>query len=259
MSFNRISIIGTGNIAGYLAHKISTKGYKISHIYGRDFNKANIIAEKSGAKAVKEIHEVTADTDLLIVAVKDDAISDIASKLGKIHFPIVHTSGMETPDVLKGVSEYHGKLYPLQSITIYTDMNVEVPVCVFGSDKSFENKLAAFSKEVFGNSFLTKAEDFPLLHLSAVIVNNFTNALFTEAFDLLNKIQIDPKVLFPLIQETFRRIELYNPVDVQTGPAVRSDVKTMQKHVDLLSEYGNSDKVKIYELMSKLIQSQKKK
>lgn len=259
MSFDRISIIGTGNIAGYLAHKISTRGYKISHIYGRDFNKANIIAEKFGAKAVKDINEVTNDTDLLIIAVKDDAIKEVVLKLSKIQCPVVHTSGMEAPDVMKGVNDYYGKLYPLQSITIYSDMNVEVPVCVFGSDKSFENKLATFSKEVFGNSFLTKAEDFPLLHLSAVIVNNFTNALFTEAFDLLNKNQTDPKVLFPLIQETFRRIELYNPVDVQTGPAVRNDVKTMQKHVDLLSQYGNPDKVKIYELMSKLIQSQKKK
>jgi hypothetical protein len=48
---------------------------------------------------------------------------------------------------------------------------------------------------------------------------------------------IDFKLLIPLIQETALRIEHMSPAAAQTGPAMRNDLTTIQKHMELLEEY----------------------
>ncbi|MGF2413865.1 MAG: DUF2520 domain-containing protein, partial [Ferruginibacter sp.] len=49
------------------------------------------------------------------------------------------------------------------------------------------------------------------------------------------KENVDFKLLLPLIQETTRRLQHYAPKDVQTGPAKRNDVFTLDKHLRILS------------------------
>ena len=44
-------------------------------------------------------------------------------------------------------------------------------------------------------------------------------------------------MLQPLIEETASRIRYFSPAEVQTGPAVRKDVTTLDKHLRLLTEH----------------------
>ena len=72
------------------------------------------------------------------------------------------------------------------------------------------------------------------LHVSAVFACNFTNYLFSIAHDIctINKIPFD--TLFPLIRETLEKIEKNNPSEIQTGPALRKDLTTIKKHLNLI-------------------------
>ena len=71
----------------------------------------------------------------------------------------------------------------------------------------------------------------------AVLVNNFTNHLFAVAEEFCEKEYIDFKKLYPLIDETAKRIMEQSPKVVQTGPAVREDIYTMGKHLQLLTPH----------------------
>jgi hypothetical protein len=75
------------------------------------------------------------------------------------------------------------------------------------------------------------------LHVAGVVVNNFTNHLYAVAEDFCGKENIDFKLLFPLIQETAQRLNHFSAKDVQTGPALRNDVFTLDKHLRILSAH----------------------
>lgn len=87
------------------------------------------------------------------------------------------------------------------------------------------------------------------LHLAAVFVNNFTNALLHVAINIAGK---KSKYLLPILQQTIENMKKMNPVKTQTGPAVRGDKNTIQKHLDFLSNWPELKKM--YLIHTKYIQ-----
>ena len=67
---------------------------------------------------------------------------------------------------------------------------------------------------------------------------------------ILEEHNIDFNILKPLIKETTFKINKYNPIDVQTGPAIRNDISTIKKHQKLLS---NSNFIETYNIISNSI------
>jgi hypothetical protein len=70
-----------------------------------------------------------------------------------------------------------------------------------------------------------------------VFVSNFTNHLYTLAEDFCTREHVDFKILIPIILETANRIATNSPAAVQTGPALRKDVFTLEKHLRLLTHH----------------------
>ena len=75
------------------------------------------------------------------------------------------------------------------------------------------------------------------LHVAAVVVSNFTNHLYKLAEDYCRKEGLDFKQLLPLIEETALRLKSTSPSAAQTGPALRHDKETIQKHLSLLAAH----------------------
>ena len=61
--------------------------------------------------------------------------------------------------------------------------------------------------------------------------------MFTLASDIALAANIDPSLLIPLIRETAAKASEMPAADAQTGPAVRNDRLTMEKHLRLLSDH----------------------
>ena len=74
------------------------------------------------------------------------------------------------------------------------------------------------------------------MHLSAVFACNFTNHLYALAEEVLAVNGLDFNILRPLIAETANKVQDELPLNVQTGPAIRSDIKTIKKHEELLKD-----------------------
>ena len=65
---------------------------------------------------------------------------------------------------------------------------------------------------------------------------NFLNYLLYISDDLLKTKKIDLSILNPIINETIRKAFKGNIMSNQTGPAVRKDFKTIEKHLSILSK-----------------------
>jgi predicted short-subunit dehydrogenase-like oxidoreductase (DUF2520 family) len=90
------------------------------------------------------------------------------------------------------------------------------------------------------------------LHVAAVMVNNFTNHLYKLAEDYCKNEGLDFRQLIPLIEETAERLKTISPADAQTGPAIRHDAPTIEKHLIILEKYPHLKE--IYKIMTESIQ-----
>jgi hypothetical protein len=55
--------------------------------------------------------------------------------------------------------------------------------------------------------------------------------MYSIANDMLEKNNINFKILLPLIKKTITNLEKENPKQVQTGPAKRKDIAVIQEHL----------------------------
>src|SRR5690606_27098232 len=90
------------------------------------------------------------------------------------------------------------------------------------------------------------------LHVAAVVSSNFVNHLYALAEDYCRKEELDFPLLYPLIRETAVRLRSFSPASLQTGPAVRGDRRTIDRHLALLSAHPELQE--LYRLLTASIQ-----
>ena len=247
----KIILTGSGNVAAVFGKLLKAAGHTITAVVSRNATHAAQLAELLEANWYNEIKKVNSRADIYIIAAADDAIQKIADGLNADNKIVLHTSGAVSKDVLQNASENYGVLYPLQSLRKEINYTPEIPLLI---DASNAETLAAI--KLLAASISQKvsvADDMQRLklHVAAVIASNFSNHLFTLAEDYCKKEQIPFDILIPLIEETAKRLNNFSPKDVQTGPAVRGDAATIQKHRKLLQAYPQTEK--LYENMSSSI------
>ena len=248
----RIVLIGTGNVATVLGRKISGANHEIVQVYGRVAAHAKTLAQQLQAGYTTDMGQLDRHADLYIMAVADAAIPAVAASLRLQQQLVVHTAGSVSKDVLQASSTRYGVLYPLQSLRRETEHLPDIPVLVDANspgDLALLHDLAmSFSAQVqrAGDEQRLK------LHVAAVIVSNFTNHLYTLAEQYCVKEQASFRLLHPLIREVAGRLQYIPPKESQTGPAIRRDTPTIQKHLELLEQHGELRD--LYEWFTKSIQ-----
>ena len=247
----QVVIIGTGNVATVLSKLIIKKGYIITEIVGREYDNALLIAEAIGAKANDTIALINRTADIYIIAVSDDAIADVARQLQLGDKLVVHTAGSINKNVLANSSSNYGVLWPLQTLRKEMAEIPAVPFVIDANNEAALNTLEIFGKSISPHCLRANENERMKLHLAAVTVSNFTNHLYVLAENYCINEGLDFGLLLPLINETVQRIQHHLPKNVQTGPAIRGDTKTIETHLQLLRKYPFFQQV--YQLLSNSI------
>jgi predicted short-subunit dehydrogenase-like oxidoreductase (DUF2520 family) len=233
----RITLIGSGNVATHLAAAFKNAGHSIVQVYSRDMQNASMLAYHVRAEAIDNLDAINPETDLFIIAVNDDSIGDIAQNLVKYNKRIAHTSGATPLTMLKEYTANAGVFYPLQTFSKTKEVDFRtVPLCIEGADEQITTELEDLARTVSNNVYRVDSEKRKILHLAAVFACNFPNYLYYAAGKLLQQHNLDFNMLRPLILETAEKVQEHLPADVQTGPAIRNDEKTMAAHLQLLQD-----------------------
>ncbi len=256
----KITVIGAGNVGYHLSQRLKEVGHTIVQIFSRQTNKVIRISRIIGANPIDNLSSLNPGADLYILAVKDDAIATVAEKIKK-RIPatswVVHTSGSTPSTVLEPYFENYGVFYPLQTFSMNRLADfLNIPILIDANKELMKNRLQELAETVSSKIYLINDEQRAKIHVTAVVVNNFTNYLYTMAEDILQQEELPMEVLIPLIQETSKKVSLYPAKEMQTGPAQRGDKKTIKRHLEFLEKYPNYQK--IYEVLSKGIEEMKK-
>ena len=246
-----IVMIGTGNTATVLGRMLKKAGHRIVQVFGRDPVAAGKLAIELETGSTGLWNYLYLDADLYILAVSDVAISGIITELRLKDKIIVHTAASVSKDILKSASNYYGVLYPLQSLKKEIVRIPEIPIIVDASDEKTCTVLIKLARSI-SNQVVTGNDEQRLgFHLAAVFCNNFINHLYALAERFCRTEEIDFNLLLPLIKETALRVNDLSPSAAQTGPAIRQDTDTIEKHLTLLKNYPQL--TRIYTLLTESI------
>lgn len=247
----KVVIIGSGNTATVLGRKIKTAGHQILQVFGRSDGAVRELADALKAQAVLNAGDISHSADIYIVALADGALPGLHEWLQLDKKLVVHTAAAVSKDVLKNVSRNYGVLYPLQTLRKEQSHIPEIPFLVDGNTADDLSVIEDFASTL--SSQVMHADDDMRLrvHVAAVFANNFTNHLYALAEDFCKKENVDFSLLLPLIDETARRIHMMSPQNSQTGPALRNDDSTIEKHLEILREHPRLKE--IYQQLTKSI------
>jgi len=243
-----VTLIGAGNVAVHL-YKALKKTKNISVVQWYNRNLKVIEAHQNELSITNNLDDLK-QADIYIIAVSDDAIGNLSSKLPFNDKLVVHTSGSVSLHDLDKKNR-RGVFYPLQTFTKNADIDfTEVPICIEIESKADLQILKKLSEALGCKHYRVNSDQRAALHLAAVFVNNFVNQLYRVGHEITESKSVDFNILKPLIKETARKIETLSPYMAQTGPAKRGDKKTIKKHLRTLDKDIHKD---IYELLTKSI------
>lgn len=248
----RITLLGSGNVATHMGAALKNAGHQVVQVFSRNPQNAAMLAYYLGAEPVNDLRSVHSETDLVIIAVKDDAIPQVAAslKVGESTM-VVHTSGATHNQTLSAFGAY-GVFYPLQTFSRSRSLDFwNVPLFVEGNNPQTTAQLFALGQTISKQVHIIDAEKRKVLHVAGVFASNFPNFLYNAAAEVLEEHQLDFNLLRPLILETALKVQIHHPNEVQTGPAIRKDTQTMLNHFELLKDQPELQN--IYRQLSQLI------
>jgi len=219
--FRSVRVIGTGRAGGAVAARLRERGLDV----------------KAAAR------DVAADADLVILAVPDGAIRDVAASL-PIGPWVAHLSGATTLDALDP-HERRFSVHPLQ--TLSTERGPEQLDGAWGAVTA-ESDEAMARAEWLANALGLRAfplqdADRPLYHAAAVIAGNYLVTLYRSAARLCEEVGAPPEALVPLMERTIAN------GFVLTGPIARGDWATVDAHLAALAERA-PDLVPLYRALA---------
>lgn len=247
----KIVLIGAGNLATNLGKALLAAGHDILQVYSHTMAHATELADVIGGAPTDNLSRIVSGADMYIISVKDSAMVDMLPKLcaGKENKIFVHTAGSMPMNVFERMALHYGVIYPMQTFSKEAPVDFhEIPCFIEYNDPFAMMYIRELADSISNHVKELNSEDRKYLHLSAVWACNFVNHCYTVAADILQKHGMDFKVMLPLIDETCRKVHTLQPLDVQTGPAVRFDQNVIRSQANLLKD--NPLLKDLYERMS---------
>ena len=215
-----VRVVGTGRAGSAIAARLVERGLHV----------------KTGREAL-------ADADLVILAVPDAAIGDVAQGVS-IGPWLAHVSGATSLSALEP-HQRRFSVHPLQTLT--RDRGPEQldgawAAVTAETDEALQT--ARWLAEVLGlHPFDLADADKPLYHAGAAMASNFLVTLYRAAARLLEESGAPPEALVPLMTRTIEN------GFALTGPIARGDWSTVEAHLRALEERA-PDLVPLYRALA---------
>lgn len=220
-------------------------------------NELSGVATRSPSEISSLLHAPRVDVDtlmrrseILLVAVSDSALSEVAGNLGSRLAPEMlafHPSGSESSEVF---APHRGgfSLHPLQSLpAVGGRVDFRSTLFTFEGTESARDIAADFVGKAGGRFVEIQKEQKPLYHAAAVFASNYVAALLEVARDLIRESGVTADVDRELTRLAESAMENWKRGQI-TGPVARGDSQVIDRHVAALARRG--DRAELYRLLA---------
>ena len=233
----RIIIVGPGRAGGALAVAAFSAGHEIVGVYARRPDDQAVAGLLS--LVVRPIGSPLPHADLMVIAVRDDAIAAVATQLAPLSGNIrsaVHLSGLTATSALMPLEEAGlevGSLHPLQSLPDPETGAAALRGAHVGvtGPESLARTLFALAESLGATPFLIPDDTKPLYHAAAAASANYVIAALALGAELFRAAGVDPAVSRPLVEAVIANTFDLGAAASLTGPIARGDVGTVRDQV----------------------------
>ncbi len=248
MASELIGIAGTGRMAKGLGAALVRAGVPVAVVAGRRREAAVEAAGFVGAAQGVSLDELPRFSRRILIAVSDDAITDVASVLCNAQLTsaiVLHTSGAAGPDALESLRQAGcsiGVLHPLQTVPDAARGAVALTGATFGyaGDERACEWAKTLIDQLGGRVLAVDAAKWHAYHAAAVMACNYCVTLVDAALEMMEMAGLARtqalEALAPLIRATAENVVAAGPEAALTGPIRRGDVGTVRNHLAALAE-----------------------
>lgn len=254
-----VGLIGPGRAGVGLALALAEAGYTV-RLHGRRQKKvpASLKLTVGDGDAPPPW---LAETNVIILAVRDDGIRPLAESLAKTRLigerhVILHLSGAQGQEALGPLVSSRaalGSLHPLQTIVEPERAPARLKgawAAVEGMPRALETG-ERLATDLGMRPFRIATKAKPIYHAGAVFASNYLVVVEAVAQRLLRHAGLSDAdawaALRPLVEGTFENLSSSEPKDALTGPIVRGDTATIVRHLESLA----LDDAKLYRTLGR--------
>ncbi|MDQ0240885.1 Rossmann-like and DUF2520 domain-containing protein [Arthrobacter bambusae] len=243
-----VGIIGAGKVGAVLGAALRGAEHAVVGV--------SAVSEASRERAesllpgvpILEIQEIVERSELVLLAVPDDALGELVSGLAKLGAwqpgqLVAHTSGRFGVGILKPVRAAGAIPLALHPAMTFTGMSLDLTRlmdCTFGvtADAAMLPIAQALVVEMGAEPVAIAEADRTLYHAALAHSSNHMVTLVAQSSQLLRDIGVDApeRMLGPLLRATLENA-LASGESALTGPVARGDVGTVAAHAEALKEY----------------------
>lgn len=232
------AIIGSGKLATQLAPALQQSGLlHFKYVYSRSLKNAALLANTLEADYGCKAGDIPLGLDYYFLCLTDDANKSFLTQIPHLSGEaFILCSGSLPLSIFKDFTPKKGIFYPIQSFSKVKKARFkEIPIGLYSETTSIMEDLENWAKRLQTFLFFPlKPEKRLPLHIAAVFACNFANYMWVLAEKIMNEEGMDSAILQPLMQETLNNAMNMGATNSITGPAVRGDQTTIQKHLTYL-------------------------
>jgi predicted short-subunit dehydrogenase-like oxidoreductase (DUF2520 family) len=248
-----VAIVGPGRLGQSIGRLLLGHGVRVEFVAARHLARARkAVRFIGGAKALALKDRQLAGAGVILITTSDAAIGPVARKLasyrkdwtGRI---VLHTCGSLPASVLepfKTRGAVVGSLHPYQTVPSPSAGVRNLPGCFWAieGDRQAVAVARRWVKLLGGKSFIIEPEAKVLYHLSAFLVCPTAVTLMDCSERLLREAGVPKSIIRPMlgmfVSETVKNFVRFGGRKSLTGPAVRGDWVTLQRHIAQLQRFA---------------------
>lgn len=244
----KVGFIGPGKVGVSLGRYFTHKGIKLSGFYGRNIENTKQAADITKSEFYDNIQDIINESNIIFITTPDDIISIIDNELSKFDLQnksFCHTSGSLKSNVLCNAKHSGALIYSIHPIFAFSSKATnldELEKIYFSIEGDIlpDTDIISLIKTLGNKHFVRKEEDSSTYHLANVFVSNLTLSLLEIGVGYLRKLGLNEEdalnALRPLVKGNVDSIYEKGFVNSLTGPVLRGDLSTIEKHISVLEE-----------------------
>ena len=248
-----VAIVGPGRLGQAMARLLLAADVPVRFVAGRQLPRASkAVRFVGGGMALTLKDRQLAEAGVILIATSDAAIGPVARRLAKYRKDwsgkiVLHTCGSLAASVLDPFKQRGaavGSLHPYQTVPSPSAGARNLPGCYWAveGDRAAVALARRWVKLLDGKAFAITPEFKPLYHLSAFLVCPTTVTLMDCSERLLLEAGVPKKMIRPMlgtcVSETVNNFVESGGRKSLTGPAVRGDWSTLQRHIAQLQRFA---------------------
>jgi predicted short-subunit dehydrogenase-like oxidoreductase (DUF2520 family) len=252
-----VAIVGAGNLASALAVSLHRAGFMIDQIVSRSSasssRRARKLATEVGAPAVSAAR-AKIRADVVWFCVPDAAIANAAASLatatewkGKVAF---HSSGALTSDelaALRNSGAVVASVHPLMTFVHGSRPLLSGVSFAIEGDPKAARTARAIVRELHGQPFSIRKDRKAAYHAWGMFASPLLTALLAATERVAEAAGVSRKAakekMLPILEQTLTNYAWLGAPAAFSGPIVRGDTATVEKHLRVLLEVPDAREV----------------